>query len=614
MLSFFTTAQYLSALLLGARCIVSLLCILLLFSFAFTKTVHITSNDDEASSIELRNITLPNGKEVTLYIVKASPATIQIDENTIIANHIEFDLDNKIMRVVGKGTFISPEEEVTGRDFTVDLNDDTFETLDVAISTGEVDISGLSATRLPGQIDVLGGDFSPCSRCDQEVEDYGFKAKTLRLYPGDRLIGFDVTVLIRGVGVMFLPVLVLPLGPKDKQPRLNITAGELDKRAEVELDWPYVVGANAYGYSRLHYYADITPGKGNFLTNRFLGGKPNVSYFGGRVSHNFFTEKGRGKFDLFYIPSFINYDITGEERKPREGENRKEKDEITFKFQYDSLDPIHSDPEDTEIHFTIERDDSRKQRIGEYKLELLQKHLDAGIQARFFSQGYVDLDNKDDVNTPSYTGRSVADRTLAEFQIKPIDSILTVGPVQFSNLRFELGVFESSSNPANRSVASNAMAQAARFLVEHSINFTTPTPWSGFKLDFENNFTGRYYSTSNPDGNFDDFERLVNWNSKITLEQSLSKIITLNLVAQRTRNGGETPFQFDEQGSVARKSTDVNGTFSLTPASWVSLSISEKYVVEDDRNKELIGWGDVTSTLNLFNNLSWIGIKVVKRI
>ncbi len=580
--------------------------IFLLSSFAFTKTVNITTDpNDETSSLELRNITLPDGTETTLYVVKASPITVEVDEDTIIANHIEFDLDNKVMRIVGEGTFISAKEEVTGHDFTVSLSDNTFETLDVAISTGEMDIKGVSAMRFPGQIDIMSGDFSPCSRCNQDVEDYGFKAETLRLYPGDRLVGFNVTVLIRGAGVMFLPVLVLPLGPKDKQPRLNIKAGKLNERAEVELDWPYVVGANAYGYSSLRYYADITPNKGNFFTNRFLGGRPNVSYLGGGVSHNFFTETGRGKFDLFYIPSFINYTISGEDRVP---EGEKDKDELTFKFQYDTFDLVNLNPEDTEIHFLIERVDERQQRIGEYRLELLRKHLDKGIQMRFFSQGYIDLDNKDDVDTPSYAGFSVSDRTLAEFQVKPIAETLILGPLQFSGLRFELGLFESGSNPANRSVASNAVAQAARLLVGHNIRLTTPTPWSGFRLDFENNFTGKYYSSKNPEGNFDDFERLVDWNSRVTLEQRVTNIISLSLVAQRTRSEGETPFQFDTQGF--RKSTDITGTFSLIPASWISLSVSESYVFEDDRDEELLGWGEIESTLNLFENLSWLSILV----
>ncbi len=569
---------------------------------SFAKTVSITTDpNDETSRLELRNITLPNGNETTLYIVKASPITVEINGDTVIANHIEFDLENKLMRIVGEGTFTTEEEEVTGHDFTVSLNDNTFETLDVSIATGKIDVEGISATRFPGQIDVVSGNFSPCSRCNQEVEDYGFKAEMLRLYPGDRLVGFNVTILIREAAVMFLPVLVLPLGPKDKQPRLNIKSGTLSERAEVELDWPYVVGASAYGYSSLRYYADITPGKGNFLTNQFLGGRPNVNYLGGGLSHNFFTETGRGKVDFFYLPPFRDYTISGEERTRAE---KNEKDELTFKLQYDSFGLANLGPDKTEIHFLVERFDERRQRIAEYKLELLRE--DFGLRTRFFSQGYIDLDNKDEIRNPSYTGRSVPDRTLAELQLTPVAQTLIVGPLQFSNLRFEFGLFEGDSNPANRSVARQAIAQAARVLVGHSIRLTTPQPWSGFKLDFENNFTGRYYSSQNPNGNFEDFERLIDWNSRITFEQKVSSIAALNIVAQRTRNEGETPFQFDTQG--ARKSTDITATFSLTPASWISFSISESYVFEDDRDRELLGWGNVESTLELFDNLSWLGI------
>ncbi len=573
-----------------------------LFFSAFARTVSITTDpNDETSRLELRNITLPDNTETILYIIKASPVTVKINGDTIIADHIEFDLENKLMRIVGEGTFTSEEEEVTGHDFTVSLSDNTFETLDVSIATGKINVEGVRATRFPGQIDVSSGDFSPCSRCNQEVEDYGFKAEVLRLYPGDRLVGFNVTVLIRGAGVMFLPVLVLPLGPKDKQPRLNIKGGSLDERAEVELDWPYVVGASAYGYSSLRYYADIIPDKGNFFTNQFLGGRPDVNYIGGGVSHNFFTETGRGKVDFFYLPSFRDYTVSGTERTRLE---ENERDELTFKLQYDSFDLVNLRPEDIEIHFLLERLDSREQRIAEYKIELIRQDL--GLRTRFYSQGYVDLDNEDDVKKPSYTSRSVPDRTLAELQIRPIEDTLALGPLQFSDLRFELGLFESDSNPSNRSIARKVVAQAARLLVGHSVRLATPRPWTGFRLNFVNSFTGQYYSTQNPEGNFADFERLINWNSQATLEQRMGNIVSFNLVAQRTKNEGETPFQFDTQSS--RKSTDITGTFSLTPASWVSLSISESYVFEDDRDSELLGWGNVESTLNLFDNLGWLGI------
>lgn len=583
----------------------TLIIIAILFTVSvLAKEVSITTDPkDETSHLELRNITLPNGSEATLYVIKASPITVKIDQDTIVAEHIEFDLENKLMRIIGKGTFTSAEEEVTGYDFTIDLNDNTFETLDVTIATGKINVEGVSATRFPGQIDVLSGDFSPCARCDQEIEDYGFKAEILKVYPGDRLVGFNVTILIRETPIMFLPIMVLPIGPKDKQPRLNIKAGKLDARAEVELDWPYVVGASAFGYSSFRYYADVTPGKGNFLTERFFGGRPDVNYFGGGIVHNFFYETGKGKLEFFYLPAFKEYTITDGERKAnKEGK----KDEITFKIQYDSFGLENLPVKDTEVHFLLERLDSRKQRLAEYKLELLRKDL--GLQTRFFSQGFFDLDSKDDVKTPSYTSYTSPNRTLAELQIQPLETTFILGPLQLSNLKLELGLFESDSNPANRSAAKNPLAQAARLLVGHSLVFTTPEPWSGFRLNFENNFIGKYYSTQNVAGSLADFERLINWNSKITLEQRITSIVSFNIVAQRIRNEGETPFRFDSQGN--QKQTDITATFSLTPASWLSLNISESYTFENDRDRDLLGWGNVKSVLKLFDDLSWVSISL----
>ena len=114
-----------------------------------------------------------------------------------------------------------------------ELEEETFSGQDVIIITSEIDVIGLDANRVPGQISVLTGEFSPCGRCNQEVQDYSFQAARLELFPGDRLVAFDVYLRIRDLPILYLPLLVVPLGPPDRQPQLSITAGDELNRAEV---------------------------------------------------------------------------------------------------------------------------------------------------------------------------------------------------------------------------------------------------------------------------------------------------------------------------------------------------------------------------------------------
>jgi len=266
-----------------------------------------TDPNDPTSRLELRNVTLPDGSESELYVVQGSPVRVTIDQDVIVANYIEFDLDNNLLRIVGQGRFISPEESVEGADFTVDLRDNAFTTNDVVITTTALDLSGLEATRFPGQINIRRGYFSPCSRCGQEPNDYGFRASRLQLYPGDRLVAYNVLVEIRNLPSFFLPLMVIPLGPAERQPRLGIFAATEDDRAEVALTWPYVAGANAFGTTTLRYYADVdVTQNGNVFENAFLGGSVIESYVGGEVSHTFFTDTGEGTLDLSYTPGFID--------------------------------------------------------------------------------------------------------------------------------------------------------------------------------------------------------------------------------------------------------------------------------------------------------------------
>ena len=189
-------------------------------------------------------------------------------------------------------------QDQTNRDI---ISRESLEVEDVLIVTEQIDVEGDSARRLPGLIRVAAGEFSPCSRCDQQVEDFGFSAARLELYPGDRLVAFDVTVLIRERPAFDLPLLVLPLGPEERRPRLHYQTGTSVERALIELTWPYVAGPDAYGDLTLRYMADVDPG-GSPLGDALLGGSVRRSYFGVRLDHDFYTARGTGDLVVDFTP------------------------------------------------------------------------------------------------------------------------------------------------------------------------------------------------------------------------------------------------------------------------------------------------------------------------
>ena len=572
-----------------------LLLLVVLSGAAFAAKVTISTDEgDKASQLELRNLTLPDGSEVQYYVVKGSPVTVTIDDQQLIADEIEIDFTNKLVRVVGFGTFKSPDEEIAGNDLMIELDDQTFSGKDVLIVTEAIDVIGADASRVPGQIDVLNGRFSPCSRCGQQVQDFGFRAKRLELYPGDRLVAFEVTVVIRELPVFLLPILVIPLAAPDRQPRLTITQGSATARANFFIDWPYVAGANALGTFSVRYYADVLPGQGNLFTNGLLGGRTTTSYLGGGVNHRFYTETGQGSVDFFYVPSFITYDAN---RVP----DGKTRDEITFRVRYDTAPELADVPDMPSVSVLIERDDEQRQRLLEYGVSLQANS--GGVVGTFSSSGFFDLEPNDDVTEPSYDSSSDPLRTFARVEIATADQQFSVGPFRLSNLDLDLGAFQDQSNPTNRSAAATPRITGGRLLGSYSLNVDPLTPWSGFSVSARSDFTGQYYSTRNPDGAF---ERQIDWYTQVDLNQTFG-FGNFGVSYVRDINEGETPFLFDSLynlGNVVRLDANVR----LDPAPWLSFTSRGGYVFVFQNRPDATGLEPLTTDLTLFGNTNWFSV------
>ena len=545
----------------------------------------------DADRLEFRPITLPDGSEGELTVISGSPVRMRIDEDEITAEYIEFDRESRLLRIVGAGDLSYGDVSTEGRDYVVDLSTEEFTVQDVIIFTAPIDIQGVSAERLPGQVDITAGAFSPCSRCNQERQDYAFRAERLRLYPGDRLVAFDVTVLIRDAPILFLPLLVIPLGPQDRQPRFSISQGtglvSNDDGAEIALDWPYVVGPNAYGTTSLRYYADVTPGAGTGFTESFFGGRIDQSYFGGGFEHNFFTDQGRGDLDFFYLPSL------------RESDGEDARNEFTFRFAYATIENLDI----PQLNVLIERDDAANQRIGEYGVTYTSTLFGGSpfaLNTRFFTQGYYDFDRGDDETLPSYADRNTPELTYGQFTLEPSENAsFSVGPLILSDLLLDLGIFEDASSPSNRSAAQTPKSTAGRLLDRYRLSLETLSPFPGFSVSGSTDFSGQYYTTG---------ERLVNWDSELSASQDFG-VGSFSATLNRDVNEGETPFRFDAL-SVSQTRTDLTSSLSFTPLEWFSLDVNETYVFVDTRNPEDLGAGPIESRLELFNNLNWLNIEV----
>jgi len=547
--------------------------------------IKIDTGGDPNSRLEIRTLTLPDGSQAELYVLVGHQVHVTIGNTELVADHIEFDLTNRVVRVIGYGRYTSGGQTVAGNDLVIDLGKETFQAKDVIISTSSLDVNGDTASRVPGQISILAGHFSPCSRCDQSVEDYGFSANRIELYPGDRLVAYGVTVLVRGRPLFNLPLLVVPLAPPNREPRLSLTAGTATVRAEVMASWPYVLGANAFGDMNVHYYADVAPGSGSTLENHLLGGQVLTSYVGGGFDHHFYTDRGKGEFRVEYTPfALVRYPDGTVAAGP--------KGQSTLQFDLHYATDSSLGPPQTS--FYLQRDDTVRNRIWQFGYSTTQQG--SGLEGTFSSQGFMDLQPGDDVTTPSYASRTVPLFTVARLQVKPSDlQAYRFGPFQVQSALFDLGVFQDTSNPLDRSAAANAIATAARLLDNYALVMPATSPWTGMAVSGKSVFTGQYYGSG---------ERLVDWNTGLTAAQSVSGVGSLSLSISRATAQGQTPFVFDRIPLYTH--TEADGKLVLDPLPWASLQVLGGYVFADSRNAEVLGLQPVQSRLTLFNNMPWI--------
>ncbi len=556
----------------------------------------------DADNLELRPIQVPGGGETELIVITGSPVRLTVDGDLIVAEYIEFDRESRIMRIVGPGNVAYENVATKGRDYLLDLGSGELNFEDVFIFTEPLDIEGTQATRMPGQIDISTGVFSPCSRCRQDVQDYRFRAERLNLYPGDRLVAFNVTVYLRELPSFFLPLMVIPLGPEERRPRFNLERGSPSNNylASAELDWPYVVGADAFGTASLRYFANVYPGLSSGPAETILGGTVLQNYLGGGFDHRFYTERGQGTAQFFYTPPLLEYDSP-----PGDPEliGPPTQDEYTYTFGYDTEEALGG----PQASVLLNRDDPSNQRI--FNLTARLSNAYGGFDFGYVTQTYFDLNLDDEALLPAYETSEGALRTYARVQVSPEEDLtFSVGPFTLTNLLLEAGVYEDYANSSNPTALASPLLlggspiiRGGRLLERHTVTLGTLSPFPGSSVSGSTSYTGQIYTTTNPGG---ENERLVDWATTLNADQTFAGG-SFGLDFSRVILEGETPFRFDARTTPSNR-TALSADLSLTPAEWLSVSVEETYVFEDNRNSDDEGAGPIETRVELFNNVEWL--------
>jgi hypothetical protein len=535
-------------------------------NIAEAKTIKIL----EADRLELRNVVPPGGGEAQeLVIITGHPAIIQVDDDELEAERIEYNKTKRTLTIIGNGIYRTKSETVAAQDLTVDLETQGLQGEDVLISTKEIDVIGVSAERVPGQLDVVDGYFSPCARCGRTPNDYGFRAESLTLYPGDRLIGRNVTVLIADEPVMFLPIVVLLLNDPSRQPRLDFKTNDPIDGTIIEADLPFVTGDYGIGFTFLRYFENRTPSFG-------VGFEWQL--------YNLFEATNQSKLFFLILPP-----------KPKAAGSSTEfgvGDQALLAYQLDSKGVIDLTP-------GAEPEDA----LPEIKYEAQITRADNGIKSedrRGGTDQRTDYKLKLDVGTPEYTatleGNGVIDhrdsRELTKNQQQPDDfgslefRFTALGnwlpkfePFTVTSFGFSLANIRANVEPGNRSAKNEAgssqFISAGRFTVNYGLAFNQPL-WDGATLSASQGFTGRYYTTRNPTSTTDptpgEFERNIQTDLTAGFNQSLLEgKLTFGANYNYSIREGESPFADGFNIGQGRPSETGGLRIDARPFDWLNL-------------------------------------------
>ena len=583
-----------------SRFIMFLLALLCFSSPALAKKIEII----QAQRLEFRNVTTPDGKIEEYVTITGNPAIVRIEKDELEANRIEFNKTKRKLYIVGQGVLRGEKETIAGNDFVVDTSDNSLEGVDVLIATTDIDVVGISVERLPGQLEVQNGYFSPCSRCGKVGDAYGFRAGSLTLFPGDRLIARDVTILVAGEPILYLPIMIVLLSEPSRQIRWVINVGGTSVGGNssggttttgtslptVELDLPFTTGDFGLGFTLLRYYSDRNPAFGvgvDWTLFDLFGGinKSRVFFVAlPPVSSTVNVPGFLGAPLAYRLESAGSFDITPnadpEDALPS----------VKYSFSLSRVDPEINRTEDLR---GITGPQRRTDFGAKFNLDTTAYALEVEFSSFFLNR---------DLSTPTYdllkpnfpNSSFVPGNTLyfPEFRFTARDSLLPkFGGLGVQSFSITLGMITAPFNRINRSAKFAAdpytgLLIAGKLGIKYGLGFNL-NPWEGATLSSSFRFEGRYYTTQNPSDTSNaeklkptgEFERSVDVQLNASFSQSIFKdFARVGLSADYSSTSGESPFAFDSPG-LREPALRSGLSLTLKPLTWFTLSASESLTV-----------------------------------
>lgn len=504
----------------------------LLVAGALAVQVTVVTEGD-SGRIEIRTIRVEGREPQTLYVITGDRVVISIGEVVIEGTEIQFNVDTGVITIVGPGRFDDGAgQSVTGTDLVIELDAGQYSARDVVIVTEQIDLVGAFAERLPGQIHVADGYFSPCTRClDQPIPDYAFRAERLYIYPGDRLVAENVTLLVAEEPVLSLPLMVILLGPPDRQPRLEFGTG--DDGFFLVIDLPYYFDPQSFGFFLLRYYQ--TRGWG----------------FG--ADHRWFGEGADARIRVLVLPPLADDSLERTLLQIAASVNAQLGAGANFELEIarDDLAPSAA---------------LRRTMLLRSRVESVQPP----VRVTALVQGRVDFDPQ----TPLPVGEIVRAP-----QVTVAVDPQRVGPFTLS-ASLDAGAFAGPSNPLNRQAAAQGPRITALRLVEsHAASFAPPATAFGLVVRAENRFTGRTYATG---------ERHITWTSSAAITQRVAGLGQLEVAWSRTAIEGQSPFGGALGEASARLTESLRLSGSLRPVQEISLAGQATYDLARERAGQLV--------------------------
>lgn len=458
---------------------------------AAARTVKIITAD----TLELRNV---DGQEIV--IISGENVELRIDEDVVKAKRVEFNRTQRTLTLVGAATYHTAKDgqDLSGDNLVVDLGSEALTGQDVLISDANLEIRGSEVERVPGQLRAQGGYFTPCAKCGRTPNDYAFRAERLIVYPGDRLIAYRAQLLLADHPVLYLPIVVIPLNDRARQPRLSIGKDPVDGYTALA-DLPFSIGSSVLGTTMLRYYQNRSP-----------------SYGGGVDLHAYAPLRWVDRIDLYTLAL------------PR---------------------PVYSrlGGYDADLNFSMKGRLSSQFTLSEPTYTLNVTRRDIGRSDADPERGvtYVDFAARADYPLFTaalyYSNRFGPDPTTTLGSVlKHPEVALTAKTFSVGRVNVDVGVvagdYTAASNPNSRIASAAGLNYSTTRLQEyHNLSYTA-RPWRDAEVQLTNTFTGRYYGNG---------ARTVQLSAAAQLTQNWAGGNSFSVRQEYVRNEGTSPFAFD---------------------------------------------------------------------